>query len=366
MPPTSRWLGRVGPRTSASESRSRGQRGSRARAGDTAVLRRGLAQQADAARPRKPPRARRRGRAERGLPGGLGERGATPEARDAAGRSARVATSPRGDAGGTEARRHRRWHRSRAHLARERCVVPTAIGGDNRQAGRSPPPTGWRFGWRMKEKGGQLRNVGTFPRREQRPSRCVRVPGPPPGSASPEVLPGPGLASRVVPAGAVPQAPVGSTRPPSGDPRQHERTREALRVSGALAALARASLASSQLARALGRSERLRARRGTRHLDPSPRGPSRAHSRYRFHRPTDDDRPPPRSPASRRRADRARASVPSTPARRSGSPPRSSPRRRRPAEAKEAKEAKEAEAVDERRDKNKRDGRDSERPSGVR
>ena len=77
-------------------------------------------------------------------------------------------------------------------------------------------------------------------------------------------------------------------------------TREALRVSGALAALARASLASSRLACARSGVPSVFALDAGRAISTCPRGePSRARSRYRFHRPTDDDRlDGSRSPAS--------------------------------------------------------------------
>ena len=76
-------------------------------------------------------------------------------------------------------------------------------------------------------------------------------------------------------------------------------TSEALRVSGALAVLARASLAPSRLAGVRSGVPSVFALDAGRAISTCPRGdPSRAYSRCRFHRPTDDERAPPRSPAS--------------------------------------------------------------------
>ena len=134
-------------------------------------------------------------------------------------------------------------------------------------------------------------------------------------------------------------------------------TREALRVSGALAALARASLASSRLACARSGVPSVFALDAGRAISTCPRGePSRAHSRYRFHRPTDDDRPPPRSPASPASSGpRARVrSFHAGPSLGFAAAKLPTSAKKAKAEAKEAKEAKEADPVDEtKRDKNK-------------
>ena len=132
-------------------------------------------------------------------------------------------------------------------------------------------------------------------------------------------------------------------------------TREALRVSGALAALARASLASSRLACARSSVPSVFALDAGRAISTCPRGePSRARSRYRFHRPTDDDRldgsRSPASPASSGPRARLRSfhAGPSL-----GFAAAKLPTSAKKAKA-EAKEAKEAKAVDEtKRDKNK-------------
>ena len=134
-------------------------------------------------------------------------------------------------------------------------------------------------------------------------------------------------------------------------------TREALRVSGALAALARASLASSRLACARSGVPSVFALDAGRAISTCPRGElSRAHSRYRFHRPTDDDRPPPRSPASPASSGpRARVrSFHAGPSLGFAAAKLRTSAKKAKAEAKEAKEAKEADPVDEtKRDKNK-------------
>ena len=76
-------------------------------------------------------------------------------------------------------------------------------------------------------------------------------------------------------------------------------TSEALRVSGALAAFARASLAPSRLTGVCPAASSVSALEAARVISTCPRGdPTRAYSRCRFHRPTDDERAPPRSPAS--------------------------------------------------------------------
>ena len=132
-------------------------------------------------------------------------------------------------------------------------------------------------------------------------------------------------------------------------------TREALRVSGALTALARASLASSRLACARSGVPSVFALDAGRAISTCPRGePSRARSRYRFHRPTDDDRldgsRSPASPASSGPRARLRSfhAGPSL-----GFAAAKLPTSAKKAKA-EAKEAKEAEAVDEtKRDENK-------------
>ena len=133
-------------------------------------------------------------------------------------------------------------------------------------------------------------------------------------------------------------------------------TREALRVSGALAALARASLASSRLACARSGVPSVFALDAGRAISTCPRGePSRAHSRCRFHRPTDDDRAPPRSPASPASSGpRARVrSFHAGPSLGFAAAKLPTSAKKAKAEAKEAKGAKEAETADEtKRDKN--------------